>query len=496
MRKYFKKFGEIKSVELLNHGKCEGYVTFVDSRSAALAFSFIGHKNEQLIKGIAWKEWFVEPANTWHQPIETNLQNAVDEVRDQVDNEEEKAPDIFKLNDDCFQHLFKFCDVESLINLSKVCTFFKESLLCENGSGNDNFRHITALSIVATEVNNSMTLGVAREELRCVGTLIEKLYFEFEDYNRWNLKRYVEKLNQYVGDNIRELELFCMTGEYLPSLAPVLQHLSVLKLNACSYSQYYGIDFQTLCPNLTNLKLLSDMNFGHSCRSWPKLEYISIVMSQNTYDTCSIIKQNVQLKGVKIMLSTARLFEAIVINLRNIEKLTICNFERNISVSHVKDLTRLYHLTELTLSYLTTDAFDIILPHLTKITNLHVLKLHIYRRIHDVPNLPNQNSIIDLVKQLPHLEKLLLLKVLLNEPTIVDIIKFALSLKTFHVHDCNIEWHSSLICDVLNAHKSLQHNESLNMYVDSKTEWENFVNNGMQNDLRASFGCSHPSFEW
>lgn len=244
LTKNFKKFGEISSVQLINSGKCEGYVTFVDNRSAALAFTFTCCENDRLTKDNRWIEWLVEPANTWHQPLETNLRDDVSAM--DIENEEESQSSMMMLlNEDCFRHLFKFCDLKSLINLSEVSRFFNVMLLGADGKDQKHFQHIKSLNIFANELNDDMTLGLARKHLQRVGTVIGKLRVEFYDENRWNLQRYLDKMCQYVGDNIRELEIMCCSGDYLPSLSPILQHLRVLKLNASIRPYHSEIDFQS-----------------------------------------------------------------------------------------------------------------------------------------------------------------------------------------------------------------------------------------------------------
>lgn len=460
-------------------------MTFADNRSAALAFTSTYCENDKRIRRSSLKTWFVEPANTWHQQFDIHLPN--DNAADDIIEE----PELFKLNEDCFRHLFKFCDLESLVNLSQVCTFFNELLI-----DNKSFKHIKTLTICSNEENDNMTLSVAREYLRRVGRLITKLQFEFDSCSRWNLKRYLEKINQYVGDNIRELDIMCYTDDYLPLLAQLCQHLYVLKVWTWKDYHYNAFDFQMLCPNLTKLKLVSDMNYENSCRPWHKLKYLSIYMHNYDLDFYSIIESNPQLIGVKFTLTNDQQVRVILNNLFNIEKLTICTFYKDISLSQLNNLNQFEHLTEFTLFELGPSNFNEILSSLIEFKQLRVLKLHIQDRHSPDEYLFNQREIIDLARKLRHLEKLLLFHIKLDESTLVDLIRLASNLKTFHMHDCYAELHSSLIWSIVNARESHQHTEPLALFLDSKKEWEKFLEKEIRKHIQGEFQCTHPTFGW
>lgn len=159
----------------MKNGKFETYITFADNRSAALAFTFIISENALINKDLKDKKWFVEPANTWHQPLQTSVTNDLQNsnVMD-VDNDdqmkidiESTLPPILQLNEDCFDRLFKFCGLESLINLSQVCKTFN-ILVGVKGSNNRYFRRFNTLTIFVSDFfrdDNYTTLGIARKKM-------------------------------------------------------------------------------------------------------------------------------------------------------------------------------------------------------------------------------------------------------------------------------------------------------------------------------------------
>lgn len=218
----------------MKNGKFEFYVTFASDRSAALAFTFNVSENSLLYKESEQKKWFVEPANTWLQPLEQSVahgsQNAASFDVDHRSLNDEMKPPLLQLNDDCLNHLFKFCDLEALINLSQVCKTFNK-LLRENKC----FRQFHTLQICVNDLSEDKytTLGIARKKLIRTGKHIKKLAFEFDDSAiNMNLQRYLEKIGQYVGENVRELAIndVCLAKEHLHVLKTILKRLTVLKI--------------------------------------------------------------------------------------------------------------------------------------------------------------------------------------------------------------------------------------------------------------------------
>lgn len=498
IRKEFRKFGEIESVEILNNGKFETYVTFVDDKSAALGFAFTTCENEQLNKSPQHKKWFVEPANTWHQPPQISVKEYVDAM--DVDHLDQSIlSPIFNLTEYCFDYLFKFCDLESLINLSQVCIAFK-TLLDENGSANKYFRQFSTLSIYVNDLSEDKytTLSIARKKLRRVGKHVKKLEFEFDDsgYN-WNLHRYLEKINQYVGENVRELVITdaCLSENHLNLLKPILQHVHVLKIINLWVPYFYAIDLKKLCPNLTKLKLImTEIKIANILSSWPKLEYLSLQRGKDDYNLM-LLENNHHLKGLKIEIRTDQEIRWIA-NLLNMQKLAICNREKQISTTQLINLSRL-PLTELTLSLINHTSLEGTVVHLIGFKMLRVLKLHVNMSRIDNDIAFNQQAMIDLAQNLLHLEKLFLFEFPLTASTVISIIRFATNLKIFHFHDCKVELSTSIISQIVDVRKSQQHQEQhkklLKLFVDKKGEnWDKEI----QRYVRVDFGCDHNSFNW
>lgn len=476
----------------------ETYVTFTDNRSAALAFTFTVSENTLLNKHLEHKKWFVEPANTWHQPLESSvtsdLQNGnamdVDNVDDQM------LPPILQLNDDCFHHLFKFCDLESLINLSQACKTFN-TLLGEKGSTKQTFRQFHTLSVYVNDLSDEeyTTLGIARRHLMRTGKHVKKLVFEFDDSSRsMNLRRYLEKFNQYVGENVRELVIndVCFSDDNLPLLKPILKRLHVLKINNLWSPVRHTIDLETLCPNLMNLKLCKTIKIKSRLGTWPKLKNLKILSIEDDIedeDVYKLIKNNQHLEGLKIQLKT-------LYNLQNLTKLTIFNYPEQVSTTQFNILSR-PKLTHLTISHLSRNNFDAILGYVAGFAMLRALKLHV-----DSDHIPkdfvfNQRVITDLVQNLPNLEKLFLLNISLNASTVVDAIRFGTKLETFHFHNCgDVQLTESVIREIVNERKSKPHEKLLTLFVDGTVYWETLLDNEGKRYLRLDFGCEHSRFNW
>lgn len=216
IRKEFHKYGAIESIEVLENGKSEAYITFANDPNAYLALIMNTEKQTT--------PFLVTPADTWHQPLteSTGNQSGVvvdNESSDEEDEEMEDLPPIFNLNEDCLIKVLEFCDPEMLINLSKVCKLFNR-LVFRYG-----FPKKRKLAIDVPNRSSSTPLAETRKILRCVGPYINELYVDwYSDENQTrrhmietpnNFQRFVQKLTQHVGENVRTMHFQCF--DYSPA---------------------------------------------------------------------------------------------------------------------------------------------------------------------------------------------------------------------------------------------------------------------------------------
>lgn len=175
LNKYFGKYGDIESIKILNameqvakettKSKAYANVTFKCDSSAYAAVS----DNDYRIKINVKCEYNVQPAHSWKQP--SQQKSPVESMTLDEDEDKVHVPQIFKLNKNCFEKLFQYLDVDSLINLLAVC---KElyTLVPEYG-----FKRIKSLTYYNNNYNKSKTLAQMQKELKHVGRNINQLEF-------------------------------------------------------------------------------------------------------------------------------------------------------------------------------------------------------------------------------------------------------------------------------------------------------------------------------
>lgn len=499
IRKEFENYGNIDSVKLLDNGKAEAYVTFVEDRSAAMAYGLMNCENDLKIterEYLCFKKYNVHIANTWHQPREYTNNEIV------LNPHDDTAPAIFRLNEDCLRQIFIFCDLESLMNLMQVCKTFNDLLSAQNGS--TIFRHFSTLCLVVDVIEKDrfgklMTVGKARKLLRHLGPFITKLVLKKLD--EANVQRYFDKVAQYVGENLRELEIYdiCLTDNLISTLRSILHRLCTLKIRIINNGN--EIDFERVCPNLKKFKIAGIMSIERSCKHWPNLQYVSLlsdIISPETF--CSFILLNTHLNGVKFFHQNLEQILSVASNLTNVEKLEINCKYKPVSATQLGHLCKLSYLTSLTLWNLTGHASIVeIFLILIKFNGLRVLKIHISE---DQSHEPLDSTVYELKQQtvaavaskLFHLEKLLLFNVKIDESTVHDIVRSASQLKILHIHapNLNVQWTASLITEIVNIRKSQKQEQFLKLFLDSNLNIA--IAREYQRYLRiyySNFGCQH-----
>lgn len=461
----FRKFGQIVSIEILSKELGEAYVTFVSDLNAylALAHSEVSGRRTSLIFNI-------KPADTWTQPsvvVTNNPENTTNQIDD------EQLPAFLMLNEYCILEICKYLDLDSLVNLSMVCKILHRLLY------QHCFPRYRTYSIQNDKSSIPMPLAKVRQTLICIGPHLTDLYFKWHDYDHDDrLQRFLDKLGQLVGRNIRRMRFHqtLLESSHIPAIQPILKHLDTLEMVVYNPDFELDLDFTVLCPNLRRLKLLENMQLLHvSAKPWPTLDYFSTIgneyMELNAFR--SFLANNPQLQCLKFTAFSAddRL-QAVAQNAKNLRKLTIFPSFPNLCASNVIYLSSLQHLTKLSLINLEENDLNGILDCLIRFTGLRSIKLFLSYDSHENENdthfIPNQRTLISLAQELPHLEKFSTRYVTWKETTILDFIQNASQLNAMHIHWCDLSITNAMlwkIVKVLQSNRPQPSTMPLQLYV-------------------------------
>lgn len=187
---YFRKYGAIKSIDILKPKAQQAYITYRSDESAFAALLVNDYRIRQKIQ----YKYHVQLADTWKQPPQPN--STVESMA--LDEDEGYKPPIFMLNEDCFEKLFQQLDIDSLMNLLEVCKKFN-ALVHKQG-----FKYIKSIHYENAETS----LAQLRRQLKCAGKYIDKLHIIQKSGNHCH--RLFQILSKYVVLHIFEL-IICMS---------------------------------------------------------------------------------------------------------------------------------------------------------------------------------------------------------------------------------------------------------------------------------------------
>lgn len=88
--------------------KRSGAYAYVTFRNDICAFAAVQNNENRILKKLEC-EYNVLPADTWKQLPQPNM------IVESIILDQDQAP-IFKLNEDCFEKLFQYVDVDSSLN--------------------------------------------------------------------------------------------------------------------------------------------------------------------------------------------------------------------------------------------------------------------------------------------------------------------------------------------------------------------------------------------
>lgn len=434
--KYFRKYGQIESIEILEPKtraakktkKLEAYVTFERDISASTVVFY----TENRIQLKREYKYNVLPANTWKQPSEPNM---IDESM-VLDEDEGYASPIFMLNEDCFEELFHYLDIDSLKNLLEVCKKFNV-LVHKHG-----FKRIKSYDYKPDRT----TLAQMRRQLKYTGKYIINLKFTCQAEQN---HRFYDILGKYVGKNIRHavFRIEYLNDRFITAFKPIFRNLLSLEFNFlhsrsgiyCNYD--FDMDlFQRLCPNLIKLKWNCEkLNCKRKnmviCnnKSWPKLQ--SLAIGFGTYPSALqvLLQQNPQITTLRLSAGREEI-QYIAAHLPNIQQLII-RLQSHWNADNIRPLAALSNLTTLKLISMKNNQVVGTLNCLKQFRTLRELVLlSVYDEEYDLrDDAQLEESLITLARKLSHLESINLIDINLRKSTVLKFIHFAKNLKEIHI---------------------------------------------------------------
>lgn len=490
LNEHFQTFGEIETIEMLNFGKMKAYITYKSDRSAYKAVSDSKFNCD----------YWVVAASTWKQPQPHQDEDAI--------LDKDYMPPIFILDQHhCLLKIFDYLDFDSHASLSEVCTLFNKMM------HKQYFHKIKSFEFDNTDGKPKVTLGQVRRNLKCIGPYIDQLKFV------WNpamdgvvRKSYIKLLGQYVGENIRSAkfdDVYFAERESILAIAPLLKRLTSLEvvtkihklMTFALKDDWSYMDYRAICPNLTKLKLKTQWKFFKLCKTLPKLEYLSvdkISFARNTFEP--FCQRHPQITTLKLSISRDDgEIQAIVQYLSNIIKLSIefkDDYSRSIiNGSNLSRLTTLRNLKKLNFYNVQSFDFDDISSHIIPLKTLRELKLI----MHPIDNYNlNQQSVINIAKNLPNLEKFYARGMQLKKSTVLEFISLANNVKEIHIHSCDLEINQAFILNIVKVLKSSESNTTapLKLFIDKNKSFDlNSVQMPhIQKYLCVNDNCSHSDF--
>lgn len=430
IRRNLRRYGAIEQIDLLHYGRPEAYVTFKESIGAYVALI----DNDILTKE-AKNVFRIQPADTWEQPIIEQPDEPMDDDAD---------PQMFMLNDDCFERLFDYLDFASLIDVSEVCQRMQtltapifhrtRKLVIDNSDS-----HVPAVS-----------LAKFRRYLKHVGNYIEDISFQWHDYDHnCRIDRFLDKMVQLTGTQVQKFRFRDMLTyeKHFIQLAPLFHNLTTLEIVTYNSDYELDIDFVAMCPNLRKFKLLENMVLIKCCKPWPSLEYLSIVgneyMVTDTFR--SFIQQNPQLRCFKFTAFEGDdRIRSVAQYLPNVERLTIFESFPEFSQGNLMPLCNLRHLTKLSLVHVDENLLVGIIECLSRMVTLTDLKLEAYGETTN-ENRSIDNAMLAMAESLMNLEKFTTRFLPVTDYIFSLFVQRSMRLKVVHMHNATFTFTDAVI---------------------------------------------------
>lgn len=301
----------------------ESYVLFQQSHSAFRAIRNGIMTASQLQQ--------IVPADTWHQPDSWNMWNEIHPNKDFI----------LKLNDDCLFEIFKYLDLDALVQMANVCTKFKDLL---NEFYFPKFKTHTIFVFHAS-------LKVVRQTMKCIGPHLVHLYLRYQNYDdstaNYNQSEYEERVTykvlQNIGKSLKRLTVRKPQGRKPSSKLFDLFVPALCQITFLEWDAEFNCDtverLRDLCPYLETLvlkKRIFECHNNHKIVNlhWPTLKSIETFQYMSAMELpCQqffekFIQSNAQLKQLKLTNVNDNLFKVVTKYAPNLEYLEMLqNFD-------------------------------------------------------------------------------------------------------------------------------------------------------------------------
>lgn len=389
----------------------------------------------------------IEPADTWNQPrVLTNEQKELFEKIALESYLKVLHNGQFDPNSDVFYSKEFTKSLRSIESLPEEL---------QNNLRSKCFAEIKRFHFYFGEHEKKLLLRDARILMKMIGPSLEEIVIDGHIYKKWphNICRYLYKINQLTGENIRSLILKNVEANqsWEKPLRSILNKIKAIDIKSDNYDfDDYDLDLPVLCPQLESLKIKMNMKGEKIVKTWPTL--VKFVNKNNQYMTEQLqwqfLKLNPQIRYLKIdACDTINLTKKIVDHVPKLETLCLTDNYPGFTSENLSPLLELRSLTKLELKNISEENTDDILKLLTKFVNLKALKVYFFEEefTEDEDKTWNSDLVVEIAKSLHRLEEFHLHYFLLTENAFLELIKNAKKLKIFDIRGCGLPVTSELL---------------------------------------------------
>lgn len=341
--------------------------------------------------------------------------------------------ELLDLNDDCLEHVFDWCDIETLVSISKVCKRLNALV------ARVQFPKQTTFACTIRSYECEERVG---EIVNCIG----KYLIELKISQTSEIFLFYRLLGDSIGDRIRKLSIVSthLSEMSLQAIEPVLRRLEELELRIANTDIVDDdLDLRTRCPNLRRLHIQWDTSFIENAGHWQSLERLSL--GDNEYiadDTiCEFMQNNPQLRQLKIgAFNCALRLNDIALHLIHLERLVLFQNYSDLSAKSILDLAHMIHLRRLILRNVERADFEAIITNAATLGTLIELQIQAeFDHCSDADEIfqPNQQSIVNTAIHMPQLQVFGISFCKLADQTVIEFLRIAVNLKEIHIHDCD-----------------------------------------------------------